>query len=227
MNRYFIYGSLLLIPFLFLCKDKNGSETSSDSASSIHEVNTGSSAKTMFISAEGGLRMRDKPSVDGNRIVTIPDKSEVQFIEEKGDLISISGKNGKWSKIKWNQYEGWVFGGFLQSTSNNNSNLKFPKALHGNWILPKNANYIMVISDNDISRKDCLNAYPGYFQKIESIENNIIKYSDLDQSDTVVVHQLKIIGNDKIEIRGNEYIRTNITFEELQKTEECKSDPYY
>lgn len=71
--------------------------------------------RTMYISAEGGLRMRDKPSTDGNKIVTIPDSSEVWVIEETGDEITISGKTGKWAKVKYKGDAGWVFGGFLET----------------------------------------------------------------------------------------------------------------
>ena len=72
----------------------------------------------LFVNAEGGLRMRDKGSTSGSIITTIPNFSEIELIEEDQNNITISGKTGKWSKIRYNNIEGWVFGGFLTNFDN-------------------------------------------------------------------------------------------------------------
>lgn len=69
--------------------------------------------KTMIVITEAGLRLRESPDTTGKVIITIPYKTEVKFIEEKGDTITISGKYGKWTKISWKGKTGWAFGGFL------------------------------------------------------------------------------------------------------------------
>lgn len=65
------------------------------------------------IDAEAGLRMRDKPGVDGEKIVTIPYRSRVTLLKELEEELTISEATGRWSRVKWKEYEGWVFGGFL------------------------------------------------------------------------------------------------------------------
>jgi hypothetical protein len=35
------------------------------------------------------------------------------LLEETGDIITIAGARGRWSKVDWEGTVGWVFGGFL------------------------------------------------------------------------------------------------------------------
>ncbi len=66
-----------------------------------------------WVSNKDGLRMRGKPSTDGEIITVIPSKDEVKILEEVGETLMISGASGKWTKIIHDGKEGWVFGGFL------------------------------------------------------------------------------------------------------------------
>jgi hypothetical protein len=68
-----------------------------------------------YVGAKSGLMMREKPDVKGKTITLIPEGEELVLIEEKSEKINIAGKKGKWSKIKWKDKTGWVFGGFLQT----------------------------------------------------------------------------------------------------------------
>jgi len=63
--------------------------------------------------SEGGLRMRENADLTSEKIATIPNGTKVEKLEETGDVVTISGKTGKWTKVKWEDKEGWVFGGFL------------------------------------------------------------------------------------------------------------------
>jgi len=72
--------------------------------------------KVKYIDAERGLRMRFTPNLEGERIATIPYNTPVIVIDEEDDIITISGKNGKWTKVTYNGTEGWVFGGFLSTS---------------------------------------------------------------------------------------------------------------
>lgn len=87
----------------------------------------GSAAKTAFINANGGLRMRAIPSLKGKYILTIPDKEKVQLLKEEGDYLTIGSATGKWSHIHWKGKKEWVFGGFL-SAVNKKNNPVIPKA---------------------------------------------------------------------------------------------------
>lgn len=92
----------------------------------------------MYVSAEGGLRMREEASTDAQRILTIPDGSPVEVLEQKEEQITISGRNGRWAKVAFREpvtglvQEGWVFGGFLTATSPLLTT--FPSDIQGRWI---------------------------------------------------------------------------------------------
>lgn len=68
-----------------------------------------------WVTADVGLNMRDSPSLKAKKIGLIPHGEKVLLIEETGNLITISGVTGKWSKIKWKGKMGWVFGAYLTS----------------------------------------------------------------------------------------------------------------
>jgi hypothetical protein len=68
-----------------------------------------------YVIAEKGLKMRETPSVSGREIALIPHNSEVEFIEEQPQGVTIAGTRGKWTLVSWKGRKGWVFGGFLSS----------------------------------------------------------------------------------------------------------------
>ncbi|PKL17049.1 MAG: hypothetical protein CVV49_13150 [Spirochaetae bacterium HGW-Spirochaetae-5] len=68
-----------------------------------------------YVIAEKGLKMRETPSVSGREITLIPHNSEVEFIEEQPQEVTIAGTRGKWTMVSWKGRKGWVFGGFLSS----------------------------------------------------------------------------------------------------------------
>ncbi|MBE7439409.1 MAG: SH3 domain-containing protein [Spirochaetales bacterium] len=74
---------------------------------------TGSASGEKYVQASGGLRLRETPEVSGKVILTMPDGTATRLIAESGPEIEISGKKGKWTKVNYTGYEGWVFGGFL------------------------------------------------------------------------------------------------------------------
>lgn len=67
------------------------------------------------IIAEGGLQMMDVPDISGYKITVISKGQIVELLEESGEMITISGTTGKWSRVKWKNKTGWVFGGFLST----------------------------------------------------------------------------------------------------------------
>lgn len=66
-----------------------------------------------WIRADVGLRMRSTPSLQGKKLGVIPFGERVVLLEERGELLTIAGAKGRWSRVRWNENEGWVFGGFL------------------------------------------------------------------------------------------------------------------
>ena len=75
-----------------------------------------SKTPSKWVAAEGGLRMRASADANATVVLLIPQGSEVKMIEEVGPSIEISGRTGKWTKVKFENSEGWVFGGFLSAT---------------------------------------------------------------------------------------------------------------
>lgn len=71
------------------------------------------SFESRYVDTKSGLRMRETPDLNGKAAGLIPDGTEVLLIDETGNNIEISGKQGRWTKIKWSDKTGWVFGGFL------------------------------------------------------------------------------------------------------------------
>lgn len=68
-----------------------------------------------YVTAKGGLRMREKPDTGAAVVDTVPEGEAVEFLEETGNDVTISGATGKWSRIKWKGKSGWGFGGFLSA----------------------------------------------------------------------------------------------------------------
>lgn len=66
-----------------------------------------------FVTADVGLRMRIGPELNQRKLGTIPFNAMVKLIEEHGEVKTIAGATGRWSKVEWKEQVGWVFGGFL------------------------------------------------------------------------------------------------------------------
>ena len=106
--------SILGVLFLFVCASDNPN------------------IKSSWVNAKGGLRMRSEPDVNSSVIQNIPNGSKLEIIEEKEPIIEINSKTGKWSKVKYLQSEGWVFGGFLETTKKIRLNV-IPDLFRGTW----------------------------------------------------------------------------------------------
>jgi hypothetical protein len=68
--------------------------------------------KTMYVNSPEGLRVRNLPSIDGERIGLLDFLAEVKIITEDNISVTIDGIEGKWVKII-TPIEGWVFSGYL------------------------------------------------------------------------------------------------------------------
>ncbi|MBN1500790.1 MAG: SH3 domain-containing protein, partial [Spirochaetes bacterium] len=71
-------------------------------------------ADTKWIGAISGLNMRENPDITSKKIVTIPFTEQITVLETKSEELFLAGEYGHWSKVKWNNYEGWVFSGLLK-----------------------------------------------------------------------------------------------------------------
>ncbi|PKA06387.1 SH3 domain-containing protein [Leptospira harrisiae] len=70
-------------------------------------------SKILYVTAEEYLTMREEPNVYSNVLLTLPRGTLVKSLDEIDKQITISDKNGKWTKVEVFEITGWVFGGFL------------------------------------------------------------------------------------------------------------------
>ncbi len=71
-----------------------------------------------FVISFLGLRLRENPTLNGNIISFLPYGTEVEVIDESKDIFTINYLRGKWVKIKWKNYNGYVFDGYLYDKKN-------------------------------------------------------------------------------------------------------------
>jgi hypothetical protein len=67
----------------------------------------------MYVSSTKGVILRSEPDSNSNKITSVPFMTEVQIIEQKKEQIFLAERYGKWTKVKFDNNEGWLFGGFL------------------------------------------------------------------------------------------------------------------
>jgi hypothetical protein len=76
-------------------------------------INKEQNSKIMYVNSPEGLRVRNSPGLDGDRIGLLENLVEVNILKEEQETVTIDGIIGKWTFIKINNIEGWVFGGYL------------------------------------------------------------------------------------------------------------------
>lgn len=79
------------------------------------------SESVMYVDAGAGLRMRSSADTGAAVILTIPNGSQVAVLEIAEPQVEISGKTGRWTKVRYQSSEGWVFGGFLSQAAPSSS----------------------------------------------------------------------------------------------------------
>jgi hypothetical protein len=67
---------------------------------------------TMYVNSSEGLRVRNSPNLNGEKIGLLEFFTAVKIIREDNNSVNIDGINGKWVYIK-TPIEGWVFDGYL------------------------------------------------------------------------------------------------------------------
>ena len=148
--------------------------------SSIFTMNCNKDKELKIVDANGGLKMRSVPNTNGDKIGLIPNGATVEIIKENGENLSIAGKTGKWTEVKYDNKTGWVFGGFLENIG--------IKIYTGNYYISLDENGSLGINNNTgilHIKEDIITSYwceGNWDYKITSSEliNNqlIIKYTD-------------------------------------------------
>jgi hypothetical protein len=132
--------------------------------------------KTMYVNAADGLRVRNSPSSDGERIGLLNDLTEVTITKEDNNTVNIGGTDGKWVYIT-EPIEGWIFDGFLADEEHHKKRIaaieaserRIKEKIIGNWtiieITPYTENYEDTISDKrrQLSFSDSLYDFFGWY----------------------------------------------------------------
>jgi hypothetical protein len=79
----------------------------------LEEKQTENDIRIMFVNSYEGLRVRNLPSIDGERIGLLENLTKVVVIKEDNNIVNIDGIDGKWTFIDADSIQGWVFGAYL------------------------------------------------------------------------------------------------------------------
>jgi murein DD-endopeptidase MepM/ murein hydrolase activator NlpD len=64
------------------------------------------------------LRVRDAPDDYSTVLFSLQNKDKVEVTEVEPEEVTLGGKRSKWVRIKYLDYDGWVFGAFLSKDRN-------------------------------------------------------------------------------------------------------------
>lgn len=114
MKKTKLFTIMLFLPAIIFCAGSQPVEKTEARA----EAKPEPEKVIRYIDADGGLRMRQEPHLEAERITTIPNGARVQVLKTSDEQITISDRTGKWSQVDFDGKTGWVFGGFLSEKNN-------------------------------------------------------------------------------------------------------------
>jgi hypothetical protein len=160
-------------------------------------------AQPRWVNATVGLRIRDQAGLEGEVIGVIPYAEKVMLLYEEEQVETIDDITGKWSKIRWQDKEGWVFGGFLQKEEIVITDTAEPKMkLSGRYDLvddPYDTQYIDF--KNDTSCIYILNFCQGFGAETSTykIEDDFVLIHDIELKCKILSpYELEIVENAEI-----------------------------
>lgn len=78
-----------------------------------------------YISAKSGLNLRSGPSISSSKITVVPFGEKCQVLEFSKNIDTIDGTTGKWAKVQYKDYNGWLFNRYLGNQNRNKDTRKF------------------------------------------------------------------------------------------------------
>ncbi|MGJ4788215.1 SH3 domain-containing protein [Leptospira koniambonensis] len=84
----------------------------------------------LYVNSLNGIILREKPSADSEKLKVINYSTPVLILEESPTEMKISGKSGKWVRVKYSpiqypdvqsdntEFTGWIFSAFLTNATN-------------------------------------------------------------------------------------------------------------
>lgn len=63
---------------------------------------------------QSSLNLRSDPSLSSEIVVKIPNGNQVSVMYYDDQSLMLEGKSGKWVKVKYAEFEGWVWSNYLK-----------------------------------------------------------------------------------------------------------------
>jgi hypothetical protein len=125
INFCFILVAASISILFFDCRKKDSSES----------LGVTPETRDARVTASSGLRMHTLPDVKSETIVTIPYSSDVAILEEKNEILSIDGAEGRWTRVDYDGKSGWVFSAWLISGKDGTVGNVSEDDLVGLWLI--------------------------------------------------------------------------------------------
>lgn len=101
------------------------------------------------VTASPSLIIRDEPSVDGEKLGTIPNGEEIEILESTDNEDTINGRTGKWVRLEWDGVEGYAFDAYLDlvykdddNNDDTSSQVTSPTLVYTSPVTPPQSAYI-------------------------------------------------------------------------------------
>ena len=169
------YIFIVLVITLLTCSNKQvNNENEAQSLNNLLSNDIIENSNILFVNASNGLRIRDEPSLSGNRIDLLSHNEPVFIIERSENQDIIDDIMDYWYFIESNEIRGWVFGGYLNETV---EELKLNEEnIIGRYIF----NSIIIRKEENVYKREFHSNINIVNFEIEQIENNkyAIKHND-------------------------------------------------
>ncbi len=175
----------------------------------IYSSNSIYSDDILIVTAIPNLILRENPSKNSQKIISIPFSSEVNILDRNGYDDKIYNIKSKWFKIEFNEQIGWGFAGYLKSKADFGKLLKKCKDIAGNYetVSESEWNFILKLNSNCSYNFD----YDAHYWDKKGKEINIYK----KESGMYKIHNRKItLISKKGEIKKFTYYKL-LSFAEL------------
>lgn len=108
-----VFSHYLVDPKEIVRRDDDRRDSGNDPRDDYKNLRAG---ETRYVKSDI-LRVRDAPSSEGTVLFSVPSRQEVKILSVNDEVSTIGGNKSKWVEIKYEDYEGWVFGHFLSVSS--------------------------------------------------------------------------------------------------------------
>ncbi|MDR0456276.1 MAG: SH3 domain-containing protein [Treponema sp.] len=150
----------------------------------------------MFVNSPEGLRIRDTPSLDGNRIGLLEDQERVFVIKKDLTSITIDGMTAQWTFVQTEHIQGWVFGGYLSQNSRHPAADKF---------ISIDAIAVYIFMEHPLKKR--------IFYNMREVAESFTHYRLISEETLTSIHDKNIVYKDYI-FEGDQYIYTNWVFDD-------------